>query len=191
MPHRDPILTPELVKILKIFGFGSLIFVLILSFFNTYRASNSGEDLTFRYSDSARIYFLNLKAINYDREFRKDAGMTLYRHNGFVQTDSFPGLVLALILNPAKDEAYLYLEPYQTEWPLELQIEGSSDTLLELKNGNKFDHLQQIEQLLPYLSENADFSLLIQNQKIPIWSEESEREALKATFEDYFRLIDL
>mgnify|MGYP003133645787 FL=1 len=106
MAAKDPVLTPELLKIIKIFGIASILMVLGLSFFNSRRANNTGEDLTFRMSDAARIYFLNMKAINYNREIRSDAGMTLFRHEDLSVKNDEAGIQLVLILNPQKDKAY-------------------------------------------------------------------------------------
>ncbi|MFC3416493.1 hypothetical protein [Algoriphagus hitonicola] len=189
MPAKDPVLTPELIKILKIFGLGSILLVITLSFFDSHRASNSGEDLTFRVSDSARLYFLNLKAINYDREIRKDAGMTLYRHNGFLENDSVPGLHLIIIINPLIDEGYIYLEPVNLEFPFFIKKAGSDASTIELVNGNKFDHLNQLEAILPWIESEAKLELVVKDQKIPLWQSESEKDALKSTLEDYFRLL--
>ncbi|MEP2298333.1 MAG: hypothetical protein ABJI21_18640, partial [Algoriphagus sp.] len=120
MPQRqksNDILSPELVKILKIFGLISIGLILILSFFNTKRANNTGDDLTFRISPSSRLYFLNVRAIRYDREIRSDAGMLLFRHGNRSVSPTEPLLNLVLILNSRKEEAYLYLEPESVDWP--------------------------------------------------------------------------
>ncbi|WP_297336409.1 hypothetical protein [Algoriphagus sp.] len=189
MAAKDSILTPELLKILKIFGLASVVLVLILSFFDTHRASNSGEDLTFRISDSARLFFLNLKAINYEREVRSDAGMTLFRHGGFQDERKEADLHLMIILNPNQGEAYLYLKPVKLDFPFSIQKSGEDSSILTLVDGNKFDHLRQVEALKPWIENGEELELVIKNQKIPLWQSKSEKEALKSTLEDYFRLL--
>ena len=73
--------SPEMLRILKIFGVGSLVFVFIMSFFNERRANNSGqEDSPMSIGDADRLYFKNVRAAYYDVEERKDARMTIYRH---------------------------------------------------------------------------------------------------------------
>ncbi|MDE0561089.1 hypothetical protein OU792_13905 [Algoriphagus sp. NF] len=191
MPSKDPILTPELLKIIKIFGAASILLVVVFSFFDSYRANNSGEDRTFRMTSSSRLYFLNLKAINYDRENRNDAGMVLYRHNGFGLDSEEATLILVLILNSQKDESYLYLEPKNIDWPIRLSFDENGQTRqLNLENGNKFDHLEQVTQLQKLLEEEVKLFLLDEDQKIPLWGSESEKDAIKSTFEDYFRIIE-
>lgn len=191
MPSKDPILTPELLKIIKIFGAASILLVVVFSFFDSNRANNSGEDRTFRMTSASRLYFLNLKAINYDRENRSDAGMVLYRHNGFALDSEEATMILVLILNSQKDESYLYLEPKNIDWPIRLSFEENGQTrLLNFENGNKLDHLEQVTQLQKLLEEEVKLFLLDGNQKIPLWGSESEKDAVKSTFEDYFRIIE-
>lgn len=191
MVKRDPVFTPELVRILKIFGSASILLVLILSFFNSYRADNTGEDRTFRMSDSARLYFLNVKSIVYECEIRSDAGMSLFRHEDLLAESGSPSIQLILILNPPQDEAYLYLEPVGLDWPLEILVEAdSTEKMYVLDDGNKFEHGQHIQKLRPYLESNARFYIFDQGQKIPIWTKEVEKEGLKRTLEDYFRIIE-
>ncbi|MCS5490969.1 hypothetical protein [Algoriphagus limi] len=191
MPSKDPVLTPELIKILKIFGAASVLLVVFFSFFDSYRANNSGEDTTFRMTSSSRLFFLNLKAVDYQREVRKDAGMTLYRHAGFDLDSKEPTVFLVLILNTPKDESYLYLEPHELDWPLKiLAISGQGEKELNFENGNKYDQLKQAQEIYELIQKEVEFYLIVSDQKIPLWESESEKEALKSTFEDYFRILD-
>ncbi|WP_425636716.1 hypothetical protein ACPUEN_15015 [Algoriphagus yeomjeoni] len=194
MPYRqktDEILSPELIRILKIFGLVSIGLVFILSFFNTKRANNTGDDLTFRMSSSSRLYFLNVRAIRYDRETRSDAGMLLFRHESRTVSKTDPLLNLVLIFNSRKDEAYLYLEPVNMDWPLELRVihEGETQDIL-LENGNNTQFLAQVRQLEPWIKADADFEVKVDSAWVSIWDDPKEREALQATLGDYFRLIN-
>lgn len=191
MPKTDPIFTPELIRVMKIFGFISIGIVLVLSFFNTKRANNSGDDPTFRMADSNRLFFLNLNAINYDREYRKDAGMILYRHADREKSDIEPILDLAIILNPSKDEAYLYFEPQQMDWPIDFKIiSGEQEIFYTIENGDKMAYLSYIEKLSPFLETEAKFFIKQDEDWTEIWREPSAKSALKSTQEDYFRLIN-
>ena len=188
---NNEILSPELVKILKIFVLISIGLVLLLSFFNTKRANNSGEDLTFRMTSSSRLYFLNVKAIKYDRETRSDAGMILFRNRKRAPEENEPALNLVLILNNPKDEAYLYLEPVKLDWPLEIRAtlgENKQEFLFE--NGNNSELLTYVRKLEPWIAKGANFEIRADSTWISIWAEPKEKEALKTTLEDYFRLIN-
>lgn len=191
MTKRDPVLTPELVKILKIFIFSSVGLVLVLSFFNGYRANNSGEDRTFKMNDSNRIYFLNVRSIHYDREIRRDAGMTLYRHGKRMQSDSIPTLDPVILLNSRKDNVYIYFELKNADWPIQISAQTATDTVFfDFSNGNNFDHFSMLQKLSSLIQENSEFALVLDGKTLPIWSKETEKEAVKSVVEDYFRLLD-
>lgn len=190
-PKTDPVLTPELIKIIKIFGIGSILLVIVLSFFNEKRANNSGEDDTFRMADSDRLYFLNVRSSYYDRENRTDAGMVLFRHGKRQISDSIPTLDLLIILNSKKDEAYLYLEPINFDWPIKIRASAElKSEELTLDNGNKFDHKSHVDKLKPWIEETASFELWHGDAWIPIWASPKEKEVLKTILNDYFRLLN-
>lgn len=190
MPNREPVFTPDLVRILKIFIFSAFGLVLMLSFFNGYRANNSGEDRSFRVSDADRLYFLNVRSIHYDREIRRDAGMTLYRHGKRTKSDSVPTLDLVILLNPLKDDAYVYFELKNVDWPIQIRVkEGEKDQVIEFANGNNTDHFNLLKRLKPAIDQNSEFELIIGGKAQSLWSDEKEKQALKAVVEDYFRLL--
>ena len=191
MPSRDPVLTPELIKILKIFIFSSFGLVLVFSFFNSYRADNSGEDRTFKISDSDKLYFLNVRSIHYDRELRRDAGMTLFRHGKRFQSDSLPTFHPLIILNPVKDDAYVFFELQHAEYPIRLRTSSGSDAqAIDFSNGNNQDHLRLMNQLKTWIEADYQIQLEINNQIFPLWSSEKEKEVFKTIAEDYFRLLN-
>ncbi|MDO8966550.1 hypothetical protein [Algoriphagus sp.] len=191
MAQSDQVLTPELVKLLKIFIFLSLGLVLILSFFNSYRANNTGEDKSYRVNDSNRLYFMNVRAIHYDREVRRDAGMTLFRHGKRLQSDAQPTLDLVILLNPVKDDAYIYFELKNADWPIRLSAKTDKDVLVfDFSNGNNDEHFGLIQKLKPLIQANAEFELILDGKTFPIWSNEMEKEAVKSVVEDYFRLLN-
>lgn len=194
MPQRqnsNDILSPELIKILKIFVLISIGLVLLLSFFNIKRANNSGQDLSFRMTSSSRLFFLNVRAIKYDREARSDAGMILFRHGKRAISDRNPLLDVMIIMNNSKDEAYLYLEPLNLDWPLEIKAShGGYEEVFQFQNGNNSELLGYVRQLEPWITNDANFEIKVDSAWVTIWSSPKEKEALKSILEDYFRLIN-
>lgn len=191
MTKRDPVLTPDLVKILKIFIFSSFGLVLVLSFFNGYRANNSGEDRTFKVNDSNRIYFLNVRSIHYDREIRQDAKMMLFRHDKRLQSHLTPTLDPVIVLNSGKENAYIYFDLKNADWPIQISAQTTSATkVFDFSNGNNFDHFSILQNLKSAIQENADFELVLNGETYPLWSKETEKESVKAVVEDYFRLLN-
>ena len=192
MSKRDPIFTPELVKVLKIFIFSSLALVVVLSFFNGYRANNTGEDRTFRVTDSNRLYFQNVRSIHYDREIRQDASMTLFRHRKRLETDTLPSVDVVIILNPLKDDAYIYFELKNGEWPIQIRTTSSGMVeTIDFGNGNNLDHFDLFKKIALSIEQNARFELILGEKIYPLWEEEKEKDVLKTVSEDYFRLLDI
>lgn len=187
----DSTLTPELVKIIKVFGLVSIALVFFFSFFNDRRANNTGQDEIFRMSSSARMYFSNVRGISYEREVRRDAGMQIFRNKAFNNEDENPNLGLILILNPKKDEAYIYLEPINLDWPITLRLKSASgQESHSFENGNKSDHLRYFEILKSAIESSELIELQTDEGWIPIWTSPKEKEAIKAILEDYKNLTE-
>jgi hypothetical protein len=191
MASRNTILTPELVKILKIFFFSSFGLMLVFSFFDSHRAANSGKDQTFRITDANKLYFLNVRSIHYDRELRRDANMTIFRHRKRTQSDSLPKMDPMIILNPIKDEAYIYFELINAELPVLLHARlGNENQTIEFIQGNNKEHYQLMRKIKHLIDKDFEIYLVKTEFQSPLWSSEKEKEILKTVFEDYFRLIN-
>jgi len=185
----DSILTPELIKIIKVFGLVSVALVVFFSFFNERRANNTGQDQAFRMSSSARMYFSNVRGINYEREVRIDAGMQIFRNKAFSNKEENPNLSLILILNPGKDEAYIYLEPINLDWPITIRLKSTNGLESQaFENGNKSDHLRYCKILKTAVQGSDLIELQTDEGWIPIWTSQKEKEAIKAILEDYKNL---
>ncbi|WP_232424841.1 hypothetical protein [Algoriphagus resistens] len=132
-----------------------------------------------------------MRAIRYDREGRSDAGMLLFRHGNREISQTKPLLDLVIVLNSVKDEAYLYLEATNVEWPLEIRVftEGKQAEF-RLENGNNSELLAYVRQLRPWIEKDADFEIKDGATWKSIWSKPKEKKALKTLLEDYFRLIN-
>lgn len=189
---KNDTLSPEMLKIIKIFGIGSLALVFILSFFNEKRANNSGKEASIlSITDAERLYLKNVRGLYYDLEGRDDAKMSVYRYGKRVQEADHPLLNLSILINRVKDEAYLYVEPSSdlSSFSLRATVADQTDTL-EFISGDKFSHFNFVEQLYPFLIENAYFELLIDEVWVPILEDEKERDALRIPIKDFYRLIN-
>jgi len=189
-------LSPELVRIIKIFGAVSIGLVLLLSFFNDRRADNTGSMDEFFVTDASRIYFKNLRQSNYDIERRQDAKMDLFRYDKRVMDTTQNSLNAALILNRSKDAAYLYLEPQgllKQENPLEVRWQKPNGNKDEnsFYQGDRFSHFQFVEEIFPLLDadEEVKFEAKVGDRWFPILTSFQERDALRITLKDYYRLI--
>lgn len=191
MSSKSPVLTPDLLKVLKIFLGSALALVLVLSFFDGYRANNTGKDRSFQAADADRLFFVNLRSIHYDREVRLEAGMELFRHGKRLKTDTIPTFFPALLLHTKQKEAYLFFELEGAEYPIQLQaISGDEVIHIPFDLGGNTAHKALGEQLWPLLQQNASFSLSVSGKEYPLWQTESEKEVLKTVLTDYFRILN-
>ncbi len=192
--QQDKVLTPELIKIMKIFGISSMAIVLLLSFFNEQRADNSGAEASImRVALAERIFFKNVRASYYDIDGHNEAKMTIYRYGKRIKKADRPLLNLSILLNKIKDEAYIYLEhsdqlPLRMRWTLEKQKQSGE---LAFSGGDKFAHFSFVNELYPLLVANAYFELRHENSWEPFLINQKEKEVLRITCADYFRMINI
>ena len=191
MSSKAPVLTPDLIKVLKIFLGSALGLVLLLSFFDGYRANNTGKDRTFQVADADRLFFVNLRSIHYDREVRQEAEMELFRHGKRRKFDTIPSFFPAILLPSKTKEAYLFFELEGADYPIQIQaILGDEVIQTPFDLSGNTAHKSLGEQLWPLLQQQASFKLLVEGKEYPLWQTESEKEVLKTVLTDYFRVLN-
>ena len=191
MSSKAPVFTPDLIKVLKIFLGSALGIVLLLSFFDGYRADNTGKDRSFRVADSDKLFFLNLRSIHYARELRQEAEMAIFRH-GKRQIDSRkPSFFPAILFPSKKEEAYLFFELEGANYPIQIQVmDQGKETQIFFDLAGNTAHKALAEQLWPFLQREASFTWQVNGAEYPLWANESEKEVLKTVLTDYFRVLN-
>ncbi len=191
MSSKAPVFTPDLIKVLKIFLGSALGIVLLLSFFDGYRANNTGKERSFKVVDADRLFFVNLRSIHYDRELRSEAKMELFRHGKRPKFDTIPRFFPAILLPSKTKEAYLFFELEGADYPIQIQaILGNEVIQIPFDLSGNTAHKSLGEQLWPLLQQQASFKLLVQGQEYPLWQTESDQEVLKTVLTDYFRILN-
>ena len=191
MSSKAPVFTPDLIKVLKIFLGSALGLVLLLSFFDGYRANNTGKDRTFQVADADRLFFVNLRSIHYDREVRQEAEMELFRHGKRRKFDTIPSFFPAILLPSKTKEAYLFFELEGADYPIQIQaILGDEVIQIPFDLSGNTAHKSLGEQLWPLLQQQASFKLLVEGKEYPLWQTESDKEVLKTVLTDYFRILN-
>lgn len=193
--RADKELTPEIIRIMKIFGLISILLVLVLSFFNEKRANNSGaEPSAMRMTDADRIYFRNVRSIAYDIEILKDAKMVAYRHAKRSTNTLITDLPVAILINQPKDEAYLYWEFSVDSLPIVVSWNNPSNGMsgeIRFEGGDKFAHLAFGEEIFPLLSNEAvEFGINFSGKNLMILETEGARMPVLTSLKDYFKLIN-
>ena len=191
MSSKAPVLTPDLIKVLKIFLGSALGIVLLLSFFDGYRANNTGKDRAFQVADADWLFFVNLRSIHYDREVRQEAGMELFRHGKRLMSDTIPTFFPALLLHSKQKEAYLFFELEGADYPIQIQANLGDEVIqIPFDLGGNTAHKALGEQLWSLLQQNASFKWTVDGKEYPLWQTESEKEVLKTVLTDYFRILN-
>ena len=191
MSSKAPVFTPDLIKVLKIFLGSALGLVLLLSFFDGYRADNTGKDRSFKVADADKLFFVNLRSIHYDRELRSEAKMELFRHGKRSKFDTIPRFFPAILLPSKTNEAYLFFELEGADYPIQIQA-TLGDEVIQIPfdlSGNTA-HKSLGEQLWPLLQQKVFFKLLVEGKVYPLWQTESDQEVLKTVLTDYFRILN-
>ena len=191
MSSKAPVFTPDLIKVLKIFLGSALGLVLLLSFFDGYRANNTGKDRSFKVADADKLFFVNLRSIHYDRELRSVAKMELFRHGKRPKLDTIPRFFPAILLPSKTKEAYLFFELEGADYPIQIQaILGDEVIQIPFDLSGNTAHKSLAEQLWPFLKLDASFTLEVNGIKYPLWANESDKEVLKTVLTDYFRILN-
>ena len=191
MSSKAPVFTPDLIKVLKIFLGSALGIVLLLSFFDGYRADNTGKDRSFKVADADKLFFVNLRSIHYDRELRSEAKMELFRHGKRPKLDTIPRFFPAILLPSKTKEAYLFFELEGADYPIQIQaILGDEVIQIPFDLSGNTAHKSLAEQLWPFLKLDASFTLEVNGIKYPLWANESDKEVLKTVLTDYFRILN-
>jgi hypothetical protein len=191
MSSKAPVFTPDLIKVLKIFLGSALGIVLLLSFFDGYRADNTGKDRSFKIANADKLFFVNLRSIHYNREMRSEAKMELFRHGKRLKSDTIPTFFPAILLPSKTKEAYLFFELEGADYPTQIQA-SVDDEVIQIPfdlSGNTA-HKFLGEQLWPLLQKKASFKLLVEGKEYPLWQTESDQEVLKTVLTDYFRILN-
>ncbi|WP_375585017.1 hypothetical protein [Cyclobacterium xiamenense] len=192
--HTDQ-MTAEMYRLLKIFGSISVGLVLLLSFFNEYRANNSGEETEFTASDAGLIYFNNIRKIDYHTARLPEAMIDRYTHQDFDPDSLKPAIHLDLIVHKNNMTAVPYLVPkggLQTSPSLLLrayQTHENPNDSLAFQTGDRQAHLQAAKKLYQWLA--ADM-VLIEAKTESGWetvlSDPKERKAFIQTVRDYEKI---
>jgi len=191
MSSKAPVFTPDLIKVLKIFLGSALGIVLLLSFFDGYRADNTGKDRSFKIANADKLFFVNLRSIHYDRELRSEAKMEIFRHGKRQIAPNTPSFFPAILFPSKEGEAYLFFELEGATYPIQIQVKDQGkETKISFDLAGNTGHKALAEQLWPFLQRDASFTWEVNGSKYPLWANESEKEVLKTVLTDYFRVLN-
>ena len=101
---------------------------------------------------------------------------------------------MSILINRIKDEAYIFIESNSEELPIKVKwsnLDGKNKSgELVFEGGDKYAHLAFVEALYPLLLENTLFELWDGEKYIQIFEGENDKDALRITISDYYKLIN-
>lgn len=148
-------------------------------------------------TDDAYLFFRNLRQTYYHIEEMPEAGIRIYRHKNLPSYDTAAAMIdVGIMVNWKMSKAYilvqpspilgdsvtLFLEKYENEKPKSLVLKERNQHKQLLFSADLFDAINSGVQL--QLVDTA-------GSKTPFLAEEKERDAMRITLKDFYKLTGL
>ncbi|MGB3848509.1 MAG: hypothetical protein WA958_00965 [Tunicatimonas sp.] len=152
----------------------------------------------FTTSDPSELFFKNVRQIYYDQEEMAAAKLNIFRLGDRSEAEDYPVINLAIASNWRYDEAYLLVEPnayfeeldsIRVTWKnAETQQEGR----YRWARGSKEAQFKFASQLYRSIQQGHQLTVTNrQGQQEKLLDRYDDREVLRKTMFDYYRLVDL
>ena len=152
------------------------------------------EELRFRTTDDAELFFKNLRRTEYDLQNLEAARLDIFRHERRNQEADYPLIIPALVINWRYDEAYIVLEANEAVGEARPLIVVWRDSLQQkegryvLESNNKMEQLHFASQLYEGILDGQQFYLSGDSVEIPFLEKPRDRRVFRTTLFDYYRL---
>lgn len=178
----------------RIFFFWMLGMLVLISLFAAFGPEGKKINLKtveFTTTESASIYFKNIRSYFYDQESYKDGSYVLYRIDSRELDSSKNKLNAVIVRNHLQNQCFIRFESGLVKLdqePLRLAWQhADSSGIVQLSSADSFGHYILAADLFEKLDLEADVSLLMQEKRIPF--KEKEKKSLRKSLYDYFRLV--
>ena len=159
--------------------------------------SISVEDIDFMTNDASEIFFKNVRQSYYDKQEIAVAGMDVFRMSDHNLEADYPLINLAIAYNWRNDQAFLMVEPNaQISDPEEFELWSvdpatQDTTVIRYAMGNMKDQVTFAHLVYQALSAEGQLYYNDGRAPIPIFDKFEDREVLRKTMLDYYKLINL
>lgn len=155
----------------------------------------------FRTTDPSRIYFRNVRIINYQSTTQPGTRIDLYRWKRWPQQTEYPEIIPVIVDNWMQDQAYIRLEinptapppnePLTISWQHNPEGQPSTNDTLQLVSFRWEDQYQFATQIYEHLLANDLVTIQGNDSRYyPLFQDYESRNAFLVTLRDYFRLIE-
>lgn len=178
-------------KIQKFFFPSIAALILVSVLFYDEASMLKQEKLGFHVLESDELFFKNLRQYYYDREYRADAKVDLFRFSKRQNRGQAPALNFTIVSNWLHDQAYILPEPIGVVDSLNYRVAVVNDdsTTFALGLTNHTENLNfafQIYQAV--LLEDSRVYLETRKGMEPVLEDRSKKMAVKQVLKDYFKL---
>ncbi len=171
---------------------GMLGVVVLFIVFGTKVKKIDLKSINFYSTESAELYFKNIRSFSYEREENEEARFILYRIKTREKDTLVPTINFMLVSNWLQDENYIIAEP----WPNELLNLGimwqskDSSGVIELNNKDVESNYIFAATFYEQLAAESKFYYLNDDGvKQELIFSEDQRKSLNKTLKDYFKLV--
>ncbi|MEQ8712354.1 MAG: hypothetical protein RIC80_05020 [Cyclobacteriaceae bacterium] len=159
--------------------------------------SISIEDIDFMTNDASEIFFKNVRQSYYDKQEIAAAGMDVFRMSDRNDQADYPLINFAIAYNWRNDQAFLMVEPNEhitnpEEFQLlRINLTSQDTTIIRYAMGNMKDQVTFAHRVFQALT--AEDRLYFYDGQVakPIFDKFEDREVLRKTVLDYYKLINL
>ncbi|GEM_PF-3679562 len=149
------------------------------------------KTVEFTTTESASIYFKNIRSYFYDQESYKDGNYVLYRIDSRELDSSKNKLSAVIVRNRLQNQCFIRFESGLVKLDQDLlQLEwkhADSSGIIQLKSTDSFGHYMLAADLFEKLDLEAEISLIVAEKQMPF--KEREKKSLRKSLYDYFRLV--
>lgn len=154
-------------------------------------------ELKFDVIPQARLFFKNVRQLDYEIEIRPKLKKTIYRIEERIISDSIPIINLCIVQDNVSGTSYLMLEPnalFQDETEVTIKVANAVtgvERQIVYEQGNIKQQFFLAAELYNELLDNSSFYYVKESKELPFLSTTDEREAFRKTMMDYCRLINV
>ena len=151
------------------------------------------QKVRFKTTHSSVLFFKNVRQIAYDKYENKATKLDSYRLKERNQAENLPVINVAIMHNWLADEAYALVEPnaffadmdtIKVNWKNQ---QNNGEYIFYF--GSKEKHYLFLSQLYQSLQNKDQLWIQTQQGQVAFLTNQADREALRKTLLDYFRLV--
>ncbi|MFA0961805.1 hypothetical protein AB9P05_08350 [Roseivirga sp. BDSF3-8] len=157
----------------------------------------SRDNVRFTTSDASELFFKNVRQTSYEKQGLAGSNVEIFRLEDRSSDTDHAVMYPAIALNWAHDEAYILLETNEfldsedslvVNW---LDPDADNSGKYIFSGGNKEDNFRSAVDIYTSIQDGHEFTIMVQGEPMPLFSDKEEREVFRKTMLDYFRLVDL